>query len=104
MQTRLIQTSKGEILIRPTHIDDAVAYRALRLEGLQAHPEAFGADYPTSAARPIEYWQERMQSGAGGEQGVTYVPMRPAGRFGIPRWGANNFPKTQPPGPTFGGN
>jgi RimJ/RimL family protein N-acetyltransferase len=73
MHTTLIQTSKGDVLIRPTHTDDATAYRALRLESLQAHPEAFGADYATNAARPIEYWQERMSAGAGGEHGITYV-------------------------------
>jgi RimJ/RimL family protein N-acetyltransferase len=68
-----IQTSKGDVLIRPTRADDAPAYCALRLQGLQAHPEAFGADYATNAARPIEDWRERMHSGAGGEQGITYV-------------------------------
>src|SRR5262245_31672538 len=73
MHTALIQTSRGNVLIRPTRSDDAAAYRALRLESLQAHPEAFGGDYPTAAAQPIEYWRERMHSGAGGEEGITYV-------------------------------
>ncbi|MEO7910347.1 MAG: GNAT family protein [Roseiflexaceae bacterium] len=73
INTAVIQTSKGDVLIRPTQIDDAAAYRILRLEGLQAHPETFGADYASNAARPLDHWQKSMHSGAGGEQGITYV-------------------------------
>jgi RimJ/RimL family protein N-acetyltransferase len=59
-------------MIRPSREADAEAYRELRLAGLRAHPEVFGADYATSAAQPIEHWQERAHRGAGGEHGITY--------------------------------
>lgn len=68
-----ISTPRGDVTIRPTRAADAPAYRDLRLQGLRDHPEAFGSDFESSAARPIEYWQERMRLGAGGEHGVTYV-------------------------------
>ena len=71
--TTIIHIPRGDVRIRPTRTDDASAYRALRLIGLRDYPEAFGADYATNAARPIEYWQERMHSGAGSEHGITYV-------------------------------
>jgi RimJ/RimL family protein N-acetyltransferase len=102
MNTALIQTSKGDVHIRPTRTDDAPAYRALRLDGLRAHPEAFGADYASSAARPIEYWQERMQSGAGGEQGITYVAEAAGALIGMSALVRNDLAKTRHAGSIFG--
>lgn len=60
-------------LIRPVRLDDAEAYRALRLKALQEHPEAFGADYALSEARPIEYWTNMMLQGQGNDQRITFV-------------------------------
>jgi RimJ/RimL family protein N-acetyltransferase len=97
-----IATSREDILIRPTHVDDAAAYRALRLEGLRAHPEAFGADYATSTARPLEYWQERMQAGAGGEQGITYVAEASGQLIGMTTLVRQDLPKTRHAGSIFG--
>ena len=97
-----ITTRRGAVQIRPTRIDDAAAYRALRLQGLQAHPEAFGADYETSAAHPIEYWQERMQSGAGGEHGVTYVADAEGALAGMTALVRYDLPKTRHAGSIFG--
>ena len=68
-----ISTPRGEVVLRPTREADAAAYRALRLEGLQDHPEAFGSDYESSAARPLAFWEERMRQGAQHEHGVAYV-------------------------------
>ena len=102
MNTAFIQTSKGDVHIRPTRIDDAAAFRALRLEGLIAHPEAFGADYANSVARPIEYWQERMQSGAGGEQGITYVADAAGELIGMTALVRNELAKTRHAGSIFG--
>lgn len=39
---------------------DAEAWRAFRLEALQAHPEAFGADYEDEAARPLDLWAKGL--------------------------------------------
>jgi RimJ/RimL family protein N-acetyltransferase len=102
MRTAVIQTSKGDILIRPTRADDAATYRALRLEGLQAHPEAFGADYATTAARPIERWQASMQSGAGGENGITYVADAAGELIGMTALVRNDLAKTRHAGSIFG--
>jgi len=102
MRTALIQTSKGDVHIRPTQSDDAAAYRTLRLAGLRAHPEVFGADYTTSAARPIEYWQERMQSGAGGEHGITYVADAAGDLIGMTALVRNDLAKTRHAGSIFG--
>jgi RimJ/RimL family protein N-acetyltransferase len=97
-----ITTPRGDVLIRPTRTKDAAAYRTLRLIGLQAHPEAFGADYETSAARPIEYWQERMQSGAGGAHGVTYVGDAAGELIGMTALVRNDLAKTRHAGSIFG--
>lgn len=51
----------SEILIRPATEDDADAFRELRLESLLAHPEAFGADYETDAARSPDEWRNRLR-------------------------------------------
>jgi RimJ/RimL family protein N-acetyltransferase len=96
-----ITTPRGDVLIRPTRTKDAAAHRALRLEGLQAHPEAFGAEYATSAARPIEYWQERMHSGAGGEQGITYVADAAGELIGMTALVRNDGAKMQHAGSIF---
>jgi RimJ/RimL family protein N-acetyltransferase len=97
-----ITTSRGDVLIRPTQIGDAAAYRALRLIGLRDHPEVFGADYATSAAHPIEYWQERMQHGAGGEHGVTYVADAAGELIGMTTLVRNDLAKTRHAGSIFG--
>ena len=55
----------GEVIIRESAASDAAAYRELRLEGLLAHPEAFGSDHVESAARPESHWLERASFPAG---------------------------------------
>jgi len=102
MHTALIHTAKGDVRIRTTKADDAAAYRDLRLEGLRDHPEVFGADYATSAARPIEYWQERMSIGAGGEHGVTYVADASGELIGMTALVRNDLAKTRHAGSIFG--
>jgi RimJ/RimL family protein N-acetyltransferase len=68
-----IDTPRGPVAIRPTCESDTAAYRDLRLEALRTHPEAFGADYEESLARPIERWQQNTRDGAGTDLGITYV-------------------------------
>lgn len=50
-----------EFIVRHATISDFDSFRELRLEALKNHPTAFGADYEESAARPNEYWQERLK-------------------------------------------
>ena len=40
--------------------DDAAAFRALRLEALRRHPEVFAADFTEEAARPLDWFAERL--------------------------------------------
>ena len=56
--------------IRRLSLTDAVAYRDLRLAGLRAHPEAFGASWEEEAAHPLEWFEDRLDANAifGGEQ------------------------------------
>ena len=68
-----ITTPRGPVTIRPTHEEDAAAFRDLRLEALRTHPEAFAADYDEDLTRPIEFWQARVRDGAGSDLGITYV-------------------------------
>jgi len=39
---------------------DAAAFRALRLEALRLHPEVFAADHDEEAARPLDWFAERL--------------------------------------------
>jgi len=39
---------------------DAGAYRDLRLGGLRAHPEAFGASWEEEAAKPMVWFEDRL--------------------------------------------
>jgi RimJ/RimL family protein N-acetyltransferase len=102
MSQVVLTTDRGDVLIRPTREEDAPLYRALRLQGLQAHPEVFGADYATSAARPIEHWQERMRSGAGTAEGVTYVADAAGELVGMTTLVRNDMLKTRHAGSIFG--
>jgi RimJ/RimL family protein N-acetyltransferase len=49
------------ITIRPIRLDDIEAFKALRLEALQSHPSAFGADYHESLTALESMWRERIQ-------------------------------------------
>ncbi len=49
-----------EIIIRHATLSDVDSFRELRLEALQNHPTAFGADYAENILKPQAYWQERL--------------------------------------------
>lgn len=97
-----LDTPRGQVILRPTRVSDAEAYRSLRLAALQAHPEAFGADYESSAARPIAFWQDRMQTGAGGPHGVTYVAEAAGELIGMTSLVRNDLLKTRHSASIFG--
>jgi ribosomal protein S18 acetylase RimI-like enzyme len=98
----VINSPQGDITIRPTREGDAPAYRELRLEGLRAHPEAFGADYESLAARSIDHWQDRMRQGAGGEHGITYVAVAHGALLGMTVLQRGELPKLRHWGHIFG--
>jgi ribosomal protein S18 acetylase RimI-like enzyme len=41
---------------------DADAFRAIRLEGLERHPSAFGASFKEESARPLSFFAERLDA------------------------------------------
>lgn len=45
-------------VLRPS---DAVAFRDLRLEALQAHPEAFGSDFESESKRTPAKWEAQLK-------------------------------------------
>lgn len=51
------------LAIRPLTSADATAYRALRLQALRDHPDAFGASYEDEAARSLEMTARRLDGG-----------------------------------------
>jgi len=54
-------------LLRPIRESDLAAYKTLRLEALQNHPEAFGSDYAEQAADPDSVWAGRIRASLQGE-------------------------------------
>lgn len=69
-------------MIRPVQESDAAAFRALRLEALKAHPDAFSSDYAESETRPLEHWQERTRPDPNGSQ-ITFVAESNDGLVGM---------------------
>ena len=97
-----LSTPRGDVGIRPTRESDAPAFRDLPLQGLRDHPEAFGADFETSAAHPIEFWQDRMRRGAGGQHGVTYVAEAASALIGMTTLARDEGRKTGHHGDIYG--
>jgi len=63
-------TGKALSEVRRLSRSDAAAYRGLRLAGLQAHPEAFGASWEEEATHPLTWFEDRLDRNVifGGEQ------------------------------------
>lgn len=60
-------------VIRLVEPGDLQRFKALRLEALQRHPEAFGTSYAEQAPRSDAFWLERIQQGMGEPSGAIYV-------------------------------
>lgn len=65
--------SKALPEIRRLSASDAGEYRELRLYGLRAHPEAFGASWAEEAVQPLAWFEERIAGNVifGGKTGDT---------------------------------
>lgn len=48
----ILQAGVEQLKIRQLTVDDATRYKALRLEALRNHPEAFGSDYEAEKIDP----------------------------------------------------
>jgi RimJ/RimL family protein N-acetyltransferase len=55
--------------IRMLRVEDAEAFRRLRLQALAEHPEAFSSSYEEQKDRTIEEWQNRLQPSPTGDHG-----------------------------------
>ena len=64
-----------EITVRRATEADAEAYRDIRLEALQAHPEAFSAAYEVEAARSLDVWQTRLRSHARSDSMLAFAQL-----------------------------
>ncbi len=83
-----ITTSHGTVTIRSAREEDAPAYRALRLEALRNHPEAFSSDYAANLAKPMTFWAERLRFSSPDSAGMIYFAVHDqqlAGMCGIYR-------------------
>jgi hypothetical protein len=54
-------SSKTHFEIRRLSAVHAVSNRDLRLDGLRAHKAAFGASWEEEAARPLDWFAERLE-------------------------------------------
>ena len=53
------------ISIRFIRESDVAGFKALRLEALREHPEAYGMDYEEESAQPDSVWRDRVGKAAG---------------------------------------
>ncbi len=69
--------------IRRLSVSDAAEYRKLRLSGLRAHPEAFGAAWEEEAAQPLAWFADRLDRNVifGGGLVAASVPRGVAGFY-----------------------
>lgn len=88
-----ITSPKGPITIRPAAIEDAAAFRELRLQALRDHPVAFTADYDANQARPPEAWAERLSKQ--GQTGNIYFAVHDEKLVGMTGIETGDSPKTR---------
>ena len=63
---------RGPVIIRAGLEEDAAAYRELRLEALQNHPEVYSSDYAHALSQPMASWAERLRTGGTGGVAQMY--------------------------------
>ena len=100
--TRLLNTSRGEITIRPALPDDAIALYELRLEALATYPEAFAADYDATVADSSNAWAELITKYAQKEQGVICIAVVKGQLVGMTALIRGHWPKTRHSGDIWG--
>jgi RimJ/RimL family protein N-acetyltransferase len=88
-----LDTGRGSVTIRPAELADAENFRALRLQALRDHPDAFSADYAFNASQPITYWEQRLSDL--GSQGMIFFAESQPGLVGTCGVRRENSPATQ---------
>lgn len=82
------------VVIRPLQPYDLSAYRALRLEALKAHPDAFTSDYAVQVAEPDAFWQQRLSENHNHPHQIIYGAEENGDLIGMTGIGCGNSPKT----------
>jgi len=59
--------------IRSIEMSDLAAFKALRLEALKNHPEAFGTDYHESLGEPDSNWIERVRDSVNSDTNCLFL-------------------------------
>lgn len=97
-----IATSKGIVTIRPAVPGDAAGVLELRLESLKQHPEAFAADYASTAAEPVQAWTDRITRYAKDDTGIIYLALAEDQLIGMTGLYRGNYPKVRHNGNIWG--
>jgi RimJ/RimL family protein N-acetyltransferase len=71
------------ITLRRLEPRDVDAYRTLRLEGLKAHPEAFGSSWDYEVEQSASWWTERLTTSAVFGGGVDSAPLAGVAGFRV---------------------
>jgi ribosomal protein S18 acetylase RimI-like enzyme len=88
-----LETRLGLVTIRPAELADAENFRALRLQALRDHPDAFSADYAFNASQPIAYWEQRLSDPS--NKGMIFFAESQPGLVGMCGVRRENSPATQ---------
>lgn len=100
--SNLMKNSKGIITVRLAGSNDALLLRALRLEALARHPEAFAADVDSAAADNAEVWIELLGDYASDNKGVLSVALADDHLIGMTGLVRGHWPKTRHSGTFWG--
>lgn len=93
--TATLNTPHGEVTVRAALAGDAARLRALRLEALSAHPQAFAADPAKTAAEPESAWAERIEALASDQSGLMCLAESGRELIGMAGLGRGHWPKTR---------
>ena len=88
-----LETRRGLVTIRQAALADAENFRALRLQALRDHPDAFSADYAYNASQPLSYWEQRLSDT--GSQGMIFFADSQPGLVGMCGVRRGNSPATR---------
>ena len=91
----LITTPNGTITIRQAQEADVSAFRELRLEALQNHPEAFSSDYALNLVKPPSEWSNRLQFQQRGYTEMIYFATDAEKLIGMTGIVMGDSPKTE---------
>ena len=93
--TQLLNTARGDIIIRSATTQDAQALFKLRIEALMAEPEAFAADAEITQAKGIKSWMDQIQHDIEDESGIIITAWQGQELIAMSGLGRGHWPKTR---------